>query len=509
MTDTRRPEPSLTTSALWLLVGKTLGYGVMFLLPVLLVRRLSQHDFGVYKQLFLVISTAVMLLPLGFGMSAYYFLPRLRARRERVALNILLFHAALSGVAAALLIVRPGLLVTLFGDPQLVGYAPLIGLVILLWIPSSCLETLAVANGEPRIAASSIVLLQLSKAVCLWVAAFVWGTVHAVVLAAAVHGVVQSTALAVYVWSRFPGVWRAWDWGMLRAQLTYALPLGAAGLLYWVQIDLHKYLVAHRFDAATFAIYAIGCFEMPLLGIMNESVGSVLIPRVSQLQKDGRRTDIIRLAAEAMRKLAIVYFPLFALLAVAGQELIAVLFTTQYLAAWPIFAINILLIPFSIPTTACDAVIRAYAEHRFFLVRMRVVSTVLMVVALWFGLRYFGLIGAISVVVGTNLLERLLIAWKAARVLHVTRADAPLLGDVGKVTVAATAAGLAAAAVRFAMIGAPAAAILAACAVSAGIVYAAFVLALRVPRTEEWQQVASLAARVGFRPVLTAAPERR
>src|SRR5690606_38322733 len=172
-------------------------------LPVLLVRRLSQHDFGVYKQLFLVISTAVMLLPLGFGMSAYYFLPRLRVRRERVALNILLFHAALSGAAAALLIVRPGVLVTLFGDPQLVGYAPLIGLVILLWIPSSCLETLAVANGEPRIAASSIVLLQLSKAVCLWVAAFVWGTVHAVVLAGAVPGGVQSTALAVGVWSRF------------------------------------------------------------------------------------------------------------------------------------------------------------------------------------------------------------------------------------------------------------------------------------------------------------------
>ncbi|HEX7086287.1 MAG TPA: lipopolysaccharide biosynthesis protein [Vicinamibacterales bacterium] len=509
MTDTRRPAPSLTVSALWLLVGKTLGYAVMFLLPVLLVRRLSQHDFGVYKQLFLVISTAVMLLPLGFGMSAYYFLPRLRVRRERVALNILLVHAALSGAAAALLIVRPGMLVTLFGDPQLVGYAPLIGLVILLWIPSSCLETLAVANGEPRIAASSIVLLQLSKAVCLWVAAFVWGTVHAVVLAAAVHGVVQSTALAVYVWSRFPGVWRAWDRGMLRAQLTYALPLGAAGLLYWVQVDLHKYLVAHRFDAATFAIYAIGCFEMPLLGIMNESVGSVLIPRVSQLQKDGRRTAIIRLAAEAMRKLAFVYFPLFALLAVAGEELIAVLFTTQYLAAWPIFAINILLIPFSIPTTACDAVIRAYAEHRFFLVRMRVVSTVLMVGALWFGLRYFGLIGAISVVVGTNLLERLLIAWKAARVLQVSRGDAPLLGDVGKVTVAATAAGLAAAAMKVAMVGASPAAILVACAVVAGIVYAAFVLALRVPRTEEWQQVAALAARVGVRPVLTAAPERR
>lgn len=491
-------ERSLTASALWLLVGKTLGYGVMFLLPVLLVRKLSQHDFGVYKQLFLVVGTAVMLLPLGFGMSAYYFLPRLRTRRERVALNILLFHAAVSGAAAALLVLRPGLLVDLFGDAGLAGYAPLIGLIILLWIPSSCLETLAIANGEPRVAAISIVLLQLSKAVSLWTAAFVWGTVHAVVVAAAVHGAVQSAALGAYVWSRFPGFWRAFDGGMLRSQLTYALPLGAAGLLYWVQVDLHKYLVAHRFDAATFAIYAIGCFEMPLLGIMNESVGSVLIPRVSELQKDGRRMDIIRLAASAMRKLAIVYFPFFVMLAVAGRELITVLFTPQYIAAWPIFAINILLIPFAIPTTACDAVIRAYAEHRFFLVRMRVVSTLLMVVALWFGLQHFGLVGAISVVVVTNLIERLLTAIKAGRVLRVSRAELPLAADVGRIAAAAAAGAVAAVAVRAGLAGAPAFVTLVACTATVGLVYAALLIVLRVPTSDEWARVAALAARAGL-----------
>ena len=55
-------ERSLTVSALWLLGAKTIGFGFMFLLPLLLVRQLSQHDFGVYKQLFLVVGTAVSLL---------------------------------------------------------------------------------------------------------------------------------------------------------------------------------------------------------------------------------------------------------------------------------------------------------------------------------------------------------------------------------------------------------------------------------------------------------------
>jgi hypothetical protein len=40
------------------------------------VRRLSQQDLGLYKQAFFVVTTAMNLLPLGFAMSAFYFLPR-------------------------------------------------------------------------------------------------------------------------------------------------------------------------------------------------------------------------------------------------------------------------------------------------------------------------------------------------------------------------------------------------------------------------------------------------
>ena len=478
------------------MVAKTLGYGFMFLLPVLLVRRLSLHDFGIYKQVFLVVGTAVALLPLGFGMSAYYFLPRFDRQKQQVALNIVLFHMAIAVAVCAGLMLRPELLGALFGDPVLTTYAPLIGLVVLLWIPSSCLEALALAHGEARLAATLIVGLQLSKGILLWMAALWTGTVRGLVIAAVAHGAVQTGALLWYLSSRFPGYWRRFDLAMMRAQLTYALPLGAAGLLYWFQIDLHKYLIANRFDAATFAIYAIGCFELPMLAIMNESVGSVLIPRMSELQKDGRRQDIVEIAASAVRKLAVLYVPLFVLLMLTGRELIAVLFTPQLLAAWPIFAINIILIPFSIPTIACDAVIRAYAEHRFFLVRLRIVSTVLLIAGLWFALDAFGLLGAISVVVGVNLFERLMTTIKACRVLQVTWADAPLLSDLAKVAGAAALAGAAGYGARAMMPDSGPALVLAVSAVVLGATYLGALLWMRVPTESERAQVRSLVERL-------------
>src|SRR3712207_9037366 len=90
-----KKETSLTARAFWLMFAKTLGFAFTFLLPPLLVRRLSQTEYGLFKQIFLVVGTATTVLPLGFGMSAYYFLPRDDARRRAQAvLDILLFSAA-------------------------------------------------------------------------------------------------------------------------------------------------------------------------------------------------------------------------------------------------------------------------------------------------------------------------------------------------------------------------------------------------------------------------------
>jgi len=74
--------------------AKTIAFIFNLALPMLLVRRLDQAQFGVYKQLFLVIGTSVTVLPLGFAMSAYYFLPRERDRQRETVLNILIYNVA-------------------------------------------------------------------------------------------------------------------------------------------------------------------------------------------------------------------------------------------------------------------------------------------------------------------------------------------------------------------------------------------------------------------------------
>ena len=491
MTDPQTPRRSLTAQAFWLLVAKTLAFMFAFALPVLLTRTLSQSEYGLFKQVFLITTTAVALLPLGFGMSAYYYLPRENdhTRRGQVILNILLFNLLMGGVACLVLIFWPGVIGRVFRDPGISSFAPLLGVVIMLWLFSSFLETVAVANQELKLATIFIVAGQLTRTILLLAAAIIFDSVHALIYAAVIHGVLQAATLIWYVSSRFSGFWRAFDWSLTGKQVAYALPFGLAGLLYTVQTDLHNYFVSNRFSAATFAIYSIGVAQLPLAGILRESVSSVLLPRISYLQEQTQPREIIVLLANAARKLAVVFIPVYVFLLVTGREFVTFVFTSAYADSWPIFAINLALLPLSL--LDFDAVSRAYESHRFFLVRLQIAMSIVNVVALWFCLSRFGLIGAISVVVGMNVVGRVAMAIRFSRVLGAKPRDLKLFADVAKIAVASVGAGVLCFFVRSLIMAASTRPlmVLAGCFIVFVVVYVGAILMLGVATVDEREKV--------------------
>ena len=163
--------------------------------------------------------------------------------------------------------------------------------------------------------------------------AAVFATLQSLIYAAIFQGIVQTGILLAYLNWRFPGFWRRFEWSLLRRQLSYALPFGMAGLLYTLEVDYHNYFVSNHFGPAKFAIYSVGCLEIPLITLLGESVSSVVIPRVMELERDRKHREIVLLIARVMRKLALVYLPIYAFLMVAGREFILALFTQRWLRA--------------------------------------------------------------------------------------------------------------------------------------------------------------------------------
>jgi O-antigen/teichoic acid export membrane protein len=442
---------SFTRSAIWILAGRVLSFAISTALPLLLVRRLDRHAFGLYKLAFVVVGTAANIFPLAFGMNVYYFLPRERGRQAAAVFNTILVLLAAGMVAAGVLIGWPGLLVFLSKDPEVLPYAPLIASLVAVTILSSFFETVPMANREMDVASAVIVCSQVLRTLFLLGATLFVGNVRSLFWAAIFSGCIQTMALGAYLASRFPRFWTQFDRALLRAQFSYALPLGVVGLMWILQVDLDNYFVSNRFGDAGFAIYSVGCFEIPLIGLLSEAAGSVLIPQMAYLQKHSQTEEMISLTFRAMRKIAVIAFPAYVFLVVTGHEFIAFLFTRQYASSWPIFIVNITLIPLSV--LLLDPIMRAYAEYRHRLVRIRIALLAILLTSLWWSTGRFGMIGAIGSTVAVGILDRAWIAWMFGRALRFGWRHLPYLKDPAKMAACAAVAGVTAELARVLSIG--------------------------------------------------------
>jgi O-antigen/teichoic acid export membrane protein len=362
-------------------------------------------------------------------------------------------------------------------------------------------EVVATANQDVKYSAAFIITAQFTQSVAVVTAALTIRTLSGLLWATIVQAVVQCLILLWYLQHRFPGFLGRPDWKLMREQISYAVPLGVSSFAVLAQTSFHQFMVANRFSAAEYAIYAAGCSQLPLIGLLRESINSVMIPRVSYLQQQGQKHKITELVANAMRKLGFVYLPTYVFVTVTAAEFIAVLFTPRYAASKPIFLINLFAVLSAM--FPWDAVNRAFAEQRFFLLILRIVTTVLLIPGVYIGIELFGMPGAILAVIAIMFTDRIVVGYKIYHLLEMTWHDLRLFSDLGKIAVASVLAGIGAEIVRRLLAGGRPAVILLLAAMVFCSIYGAAILLMRVPSSDEWRMVRD--AVTGFRRVLKIA----
>lgn len=397
-------EPSgLTTRMLWLAVAKSVTLLLSFLLPFVLVRKLNQTEFGLYKQAFQVLVTIVSLLGLQVAASVYYFMPREPKKQPQIAQNVFMFYLLVGAAMAALFAIYPHWLTHIFQHDDLASSVPTLGLAIMLWLSVSGIEGVMIVNRDVRLASGFTLISQLSKVVLLLVAALIWGTIHALIIAAVVQGVLALALLFIYMRHRYGHFWFPFDWHLFKAQVANALPFGVGGIAFVAQNDLHNYFVSYHFTPAEFAIYATGCFQLPLISVLFDAVEMVLTPEIGRLESQQKYEQIISVWLNTIRQLALIFVPMCALLFLVRYEFIVTLFTSNYAASAQIFAIN--LIGVLLFTCIYTPVLRSFAQFKYFRFKLYLFLLPVSAVALYVGIKTAGLFGAVSAVVLTRALD--------------------------------------------------------------------------------------------------------
>jgi len=336
---------------------------------VVLVRLLAKDDYGALALLLVLHLTVGNVLTLGVPQSVLYFVPTVSAGARRTfvlqTVGVLGVLGALAGAGTLVL----GLGFSdrfLGGRADLAGLVPLVALALLLDYPARAHQQTLIALDRHGWAAAVNVVLALAGVAALAVPAALGRPLQEVLVAwCAVAGLKTAVGVGVPLLA-FSGVRREPFPGGVGAQLGYAVPIGLAGIVGSVNVQVDKLLVAGFFGATIFAEYAVAARELPLVSILPYTVASTILPRLVALAGDseaGGPAASVELWHVSIRKVALVMLPVACFLAAVAEPVVVLLYTRDYAAATPVFLIYLCVLPLRV--TSYGVMTQALGRPRY------------------------------------------------------------------------------------------------------------------------------------------------
>jgi len=315
----------------------------------ILSRVLDEADYGTYRQAFLVYMASAPILVMGLSQALYYFLPH-DPEHERAVVMENLVPLLVTGLLFLLFLVAGGnrLLADAFNNEQLAVVLLVFAPYAICLLPLSSFESALVIKNQVAEVSIFTVVSRLLFLVMVVGAALIWkGAV------APVAGAVLATAIVLP-----PGLWLMFRAvpkgsakprpGAIKRQLTYALPLGIAGMVAGFAQQVDKGVVSAMTDPTTFAWFANGATELFFIGILTGSVTAVLLPDATRSLKDGNTGEALRLWKSAASKTALVVIPIFVALFIFAEAFVAVAFGAKYPESVFPFRIYLFILPLRI-----------------------------------------------------------------------------------------------------------------------------------------------------------------
>ncbi|MBI4609208.1 MAG: oligosaccharide flippase family protein [Candidatus Rokubacteria bacterium] len=414
-----------------------MAFAATFFIPVVLVRIFAPAEFGTYKQLFLICATLYGIAQVGMAESLFYFLPSGQRDAARYVVNSMLVLAAAGLACLGLLELGGSAISHWLSNSELAPHLPFIGIYLLLLLVSAVLEIVMISRQRYFLASSSYALFDVLRAVLFLIPALLLRRLEWLILGGVVSAALRFCAVLLYLRREFHGELKP-DAALLKEQVAYALPFQLWVLVEIVQANFHQYAVSYGFDAATFAIYAVGCFQIPAVDWVTTSAGNVMMVRMSEKIGDGQRESVPGIWRDVTRNLALIFFPLVGLLLVAAPELIVFLFTETYRASVPLFMIwSAALVLAAFQT---DAALRVYAETRF-LFGVSTLRLVLITGLIGGFLSAFHMLGAVLVTVLAMVVGKVLALARIKRLLGVGVAEFLPWRSLAAIVAVAAAAG--------------------------------------------------------------------
>jgi O-antigen/teichoic acid export membrane protein len=372
--------------------GKLLTTCVGIITFAVLSRLFAIQDYATYRQTILAYTFAAPFLMLGLPEALYYFLPGERKRSRSVLVENLLLLGFMGGLFSVFLFFGGNrFLAWRFNNPDLEQTLRILAPYPLFLLPVSALSACLMARDRVKQVAVFNVLSRAIMLVMVIAFSLIWRTPVAAIIGTVIGAaIVLLPALKLMFASCAEGPLLPSRAGMW-SQLNYSVPLGMAGLVGSLILNLNKVVVSSICSPSDFAIYINGAMEIPLVGILALSLKSVLLPEFVYLYKSEQYDKIIEVWKTATVKCASIFVPVMVFLFAMAPQVMRVLFSAKYEAA--AFPFRVLLLLLMMRSMNLDVIFLSTNHNKLILAR-GVVSLCANLVGSIIFVKRFGYIGA-------------------------------------------------------------------------------------------------------------------
>lgn len=428
--DTKAITTALTKQMGFLFIGRGLAFLFTFFIPVILARIFSIGEFGLYKQIFLISGTMLMILRFGLEPSLYYFVPRNMEQKNIYISQTIIFYLAIGSIAFLLSFFMSEWVSNLLNNYELKKLFPLIALFTGLLLLSAPIETIMVSLKDAKKASTVIFISDGIRAILIILAAFFIGSIDSIIYGIICLAVGRVIYFGFFLYRGLNFSFRSLKLDFLKSQLYYAIPFAFASILQNFSQSLHFYIVSYSYDISSFAIYSVGFLQIPLIAILFDSILEASMVKIAEFSGKKEFAATCHVISEATKKMAIAFLPIFGFLLILAKEIIIVLYTNKFQDSIGIFIISILAIPLNI--FDLNYALRAIGDAKY-LLKVYLIRFLLTLIMVFIGLKIMGLIGSAIGVVFSLALSNILILIKTKKLLNMPIRLIVPLNEIGKI----------------------------------------------------------------------------
>ncbi|WP_379953134.1 hypothetical protein [Dokdonia sp. R78006] len=343
-------QGSNTLKAFHLAISQSFIAFLFIFIDFIFSKRLSVSDFGVWKETFFIMNLGIPFLSFGFTESFKYFI----AKENK---DILFFFQNLTFVIFRIALI----LFVALAIVNILHYLTIINIGVYyinsLFFPLPLLAFLF--NKTLR-----YIYINLGKAELLTKLSFFGGIFSLIVLVAgwyllaiSIEYYVSIAVVSYFSVFLFPSLFYYKSLGLpinffskhkatVKKMWVYGFPLYLATFSGLFSSYLDKFIVNIFENEATFAIFAVGAFEIPIFAMLSAAFSQQIFPKMVQFIGEGKEYEAKDLWLQTTKKVSYITYPIILLTMYFAEDIIFFIYNDSYQESVVLFKTYLLVLLF-------------------------------------------------------------------------------------------------------------------------------------------------------------------